>query len=215
MRVPKEFIKNLQGKEFVLMGGLLELAHQDGLSFTHTEILQFPSQNNDNTTIVRAIVRTGKGEFSGIGDASPASVPNKSIAVHSIRMAETRAVARALRVATNVSMTAFEELGEMNDEPKYEPVQQKTGGYTPKPKVTPAPEPKAEPKAVQPPAPKADAADSQGMSTIGQREEIQELCAEKNSGGKKFQDLLKEQNFTWAKLTYDQAETVIKILKAM
>lgn len=195
MRVPKEFIKNLQGKEFVLMGGLLELAHQDGLSFTHTEILQFPSQDNGNTTIVRAVVRTGKGEFSGIGDASPASVPNKSIAVHSIRMAETRAVARALRVATNVSMTAFEELGEMNDEPKYEPVQQKTGGYTPKPK--------------------ADAADSQGMSTIGQREEIQELCAEKNSGGKKFQDLLKEQNFTWAKLTYSQAETVISILKAM
>lgn len=209
MRVPKEFIKNLQGKEFVLMGGLLELAHQDGLSFTHTEILQFPSQDNGNTTIVRAVVRTGKGEFSGIGDASPASVPNKSIAVHSIRMAETRAVARALRVATNVSMTAFEELGEMSDELKYEPVQQKTGGYTPKPK--------AEPKVVQPPAPapKADAADSQGMSTIGQREEIQELCAEKNSGGKKFQDLLKEQNFTWAKLTYSQAETVIKILKAM
>lgn len=206
MRVPKEFIKNLQGKEFVLMGGLLELAHQDGLSFTHTEILQFPSQNNDNTTIVRAVVRTGKGEFSGIGDASPASVPNKSIAVHSIRMAETRAVARALRVATNVSMTAFEELGEMNDEPKYEPVQQKTGGYTPKPK--------AEPKAALTPAPKADAADSQDMSTIGQREEIQELCAEKNSGGKKFQDLLKEQGFTWAKLTYDQAEKVISILKA-
>lgn len=91
--------------------------------------------------------------------------------------------------------------------------EQKTG-YTPKPKATHAPEPKAEPKAVQPPTPKADAADSQGMSTIGQREEIQELCAEKNSGGKKFQDLLKEQNFTWAKLTYSQAETVISILKA-
>lgn len=61
---------------------------------------------------------------------------------------------------------------------------------------------------------KADAADSQGMSTIGQREEIQDLCAKKNSGGKKFQDLLKEQGYTWAKLTYDQAEKIIKILKA-
>lgn len=83
-------------------------------------------------------------------------------------------------------------------------------------------QPKGAPAGKQPeqktgytPTPKADAADSQGMSTIGQREEIQELCAEKNSGGKKFQDLLKEQNFTWAKLTYSQAETVIKILKAM
>ena len=117
-RVPKEFIKSLQGKDFVLMGGLLELAHQDGLNYTSTDILQFPSQDNGNTTIVRAIVRTGKGEFSGIGDASPASVPNKSIAVHSIRMAETRALARALRVATNVSMTAFEELGGDIEEPK-------------------------------------------------------------------------------------------------
>ncbi len=90
--------------------------------------------------------------------------------------------------------------------------EQKTG-YTPKPKATPAPEPV---KAEKPPAAvKGDAADSQGMSTIGQREEIQDLCAKKNSGGKKFQDLLKENNFTWAKLTYDQAEKIISILKAM
>jgi len=87
-RVPDEYIVSLQGKKFILFPGLLELAHQDGLSYTHTDILQFPTQENGNTTIVRAIVRTGKGEFSGIGDASPASVPNKSIAVHSIRMAE-------------------------------------------------------------------------------------------------------------------------------
>lgn len=112
-RVPKEFIKSLQGKDFVLFGGLLELAHQDGLSYTNTEIIQFPSDGNNGTTIVKATVKTSKGEFSAIGDASPASVPNKSIAVHSIRMAETRAIARALRVATNVSMTAFEELGVM------------------------------------------------------------------------------------------------------
>lgn len=133
-RVPKEFIKSLQGKDFVLMAGLLELAHQDGLNFTHTEILQFPNQENGNTTIVRATVRTGKGEFSGIGDASPASVPNKSIAVHSIRMAETRAVARALRVATNVAMTAFEELGGDVEAPKAQPAQDQ-----PKQKALPEP----------------------------------------------------------------------------
>lgn len=110
-RVPKEFIKSLQGKDFVLLAGLLELAHQDGLKSTDTQIIQFPSPDNQQTTIVKAVVVTEKGSFSGIGDASPASVPNKAIAVHSIRMAETRALARALRVATNVAMTAFEELG--------------------------------------------------------------------------------------------------------
>jgi hypothetical protein len=56
-------------------------------------------------------VRTEDGKFSGIGDASPANV-NRQIAPHIIRMAETRAKARALRDAINVGVTAFEELGE-------------------------------------------------------------------------------------------------------
>lgn len=115
-RVPEQFIKKLQGKDFVLYSGLLELAHQDGLEFSDTEILQFPGPDNGQTCIVKALVRTSKGSFSGIGDASPTSVPNKTIHPHIIRMAETRAMARALRVATNVGMTAIEELGGDIDE---------------------------------------------------------------------------------------------------
>jgi len=134
-RVSEKFIKNLQGKQFVLYSGLLELAHQDGLSHSNTEILQYPNDTNKQTCVVKAVVITKKGTFSGIGDASPASVPNKNIAVHSIRMAETRAMARALRVATNVEMTAFEELGsdliiddyqvpkQSKPEPKKEPTE--------------------------------------------------------------------------------------------
>ena len=115
MRVSKEFIKNLQGKQFVLFAGLLELAHQDGLSFQDTNILQFPDESNGHTCIVKATVRTSKGEFSAVGDCSPTTAPNAKIAPHAIRMAETRAIARALRVATNVSLTAFEELGETSE----------------------------------------------------------------------------------------------------
>jgi len=60
--------------------------------------------------VVSAEVTTGKATFHGLGDTSPDNV-NEWIAPHLIRMAETRAVARAFRFATNVSMTAYEELG--------------------------------------------------------------------------------------------------------
>ncbi len=51
------------------------------------------------------------GRFTGIGDASPDNV-GRTIAPHIIRMAETRAKARALRDAVNIGVTALEELGE-------------------------------------------------------------------------------------------------------
>ncbi|MDP9411364.1 MAG: hypothetical protein M3P70_12885, partial [Actinomycetota bacterium] len=58
--------------------------------------------------------------FSGIGDASPDNV-GRNIAPHVIRMAETRAKARALRDAVNVGATALEELSEGDDAPPATP----------------------------------------------------------------------------------------------
>lgn len=91
--------------------GLLSVAHDEGLKFVKTEIVQVPSDDNAKTAIVRAVVRTRRGIFSGIGDANPANV-NRRIAPHVIRMAETRAVARALRLAVNIGEVALEELGD-------------------------------------------------------------------------------------------------------
>jgi hypothetical protein len=54
--------------------------------------------------------------FSGIGDASPENV-GRGIVPHIIRMAETRAKARALRDAVNVGATALEELSDGDDAP--------------------------------------------------------------------------------------------------
>jgi predicted amidohydrolase YtcJ len=99
-----------QGKRFVLYAGLLEEAHSRGLRSIETELLQVPADENGEVAIVRAVVRTEDGKFTGIGDASPENV-NRTIAPHVIRMAETRAKARALRDAINVGVTAFEELG--------------------------------------------------------------------------------------------------------
>jgi len=99
-----------QGKRFVLYAGLLEEAHSRGLRSIETDLLQVPGPGNGEVAIVKAVVRTEDGKFTGIGDASPENV-NRTIAPHVIRMAETRAKARALRDAINVGVTAFEELG--------------------------------------------------------------------------------------------------------
>jgi len=106
----EEYMIERQGKRFVLYAGLLEEAHSRGLRSIETELLQVPESANGEVAIVRAVVRTEDGKFTGIGDASPENV-NRTIAPHVIRMAETRAKARALRDAINVGVTAFEELG--------------------------------------------------------------------------------------------------------
>jgi predicted amidohydrolase YtcJ len=108
--VREEYMIERQGKRFVLYAGLLEEAHSRGLRSIETDLLQVPGLENGEVAIVRAVVRTEDGKFTGIGDASPENV-NRTIAPHVIRMAETRAKARALRDAINVGVTAFEELG--------------------------------------------------------------------------------------------------------
>ncbi|HEX6708993.1 MAG TPA: hypothetical protein VF068_01560 [Rubrobacter sp.] len=111
----EEYMIERQGKRFVLYAGLLEEAHSRGLRSIETELLQVPAKENGEVAIVKAVIRTEEGKFAGIGDASPLNV-NRAIAPHLIRMAETRAKARALRDAINVGVTAFEELGGPGEE---------------------------------------------------------------------------------------------------
>ena len=111
----EEYMIERQGKRFVLYAGLLEEAHSRGLRSIETELLQVPAKENGEVAIVKALIRTEEGKFAGIGDASPQNV-NRAIAPHLIRMAETRAKARALRDAINVGVTAFEELGGPGEE---------------------------------------------------------------------------------------------------
>lgn len=107
-----------QGKEYVLFAGLLDAAHKKGLLGINTELVQIPGSENGNVAVVRATVGMspldespdGKARiFSGIGDASPDNV-GRNIVPHIIRMAETRAKARALRDAVNVG-------GDLADDP--------------------------------------------------------------------------------------------------
>ena len=112
-KIDEKFIVSLKGKTFITYEGLLDLAHKEGLQSIETNLIQIPTKDNDYLAIVQATAYAKDKKFMGIGDCDNKSA-NSMIAPHKIRMAETRAKARALRDFTNIGMTAFEELG--NDE---------------------------------------------------------------------------------------------------
>ena len=120
----KEFIVERNGRSFVLYAGLLDLAHERGLKAVTTTLVQIPSDLNGQMAIVHATVETTQGTFTGLGDAAPDNV-SRMMVPHLIRMAETRAKARALRDAVNVGVTALEELGDL-DEPGSEPASERS-----------------------------------------------------------------------------------------
>lgn len=108
----EEFIITRQGKQYVLYAGLLDEAHTIyGKDMKiDTELHSWDGQE----AIVHAVfegVDDGKVvRTSGIGDANR---DEKGPAGQTpIRMAETRAKARALRDAVNVGATSLEEMGD-------------------------------------------------------------------------------------------------------
>ena len=119
-KIPPQFIvriavKNESGavtghREFILYNGLLAVAHEIGLDSIETSIEEMPTDANGQTAVVRAIAKGKPGTFTGLGDANPNNVTRK-VARHLLRVAETRAKARALRDLCNISIVALEELG--------------------------------------------------------------------------------------------------------
>ena len=113
-------MKDAQGhvigeKEVATYAGLLSRAHEEGLKGISTKLVQIPAEENRWVAICLAQVTTDRGVFTGIGDASSDNV-NRKIVPHIIRMAETRAKARALRDAVNIGVVSLEELGGDEDE---------------------------------------------------------------------------------------------------
>ncbi|MFC1591387.1 hypothetical protein ACFL43_02565 [Thermodesulfobacteriota bacterium] len=114
-KLDDRFISNIQGKDFVVYSGLLDLAHQRGLVKLEVKTLQLPSKDNGFEAICHAVAESKYGEvFSDVGDANPKNV-NSKIAAHIIRMASTRAKARCLRDMTSIGITCLEELGDLDE----------------------------------------------------------------------------------------------------
>lgn len=121
-------IISLSGKDYPTWGFVLNKAHEMGLLGIETTLIQVPTDANGKTAIVQAVATfapISEGgpprQFSGLGDAGPHNVGPK-IAGATLRMAETRAMGRALRTATNIGLTMYEELGEMEDRDEARPV---------------------------------------------------------------------------------------------
>jgi hypothetical protein len=96
-------------KETIAYVEILKIAHEEGLKSISTELLATPSDHNGGLAIVKAVVEVELGRFEALGDADPTSVEERFIP-HLIRVAETRAKARALRDAVNCGIVSLEEL---------------------------------------------------------------------------------------------------------
>jgi len=114
-KLDDRFMTNIKGKDFVLYAGVLDLATQKGLLKLEVELLQFPTKENGNEAICRAVAESKTGEvFGDIGDANPKNC-HELIVKHLIRMASTRAKARALRDMCNIGIACIEELADFDD----------------------------------------------------------------------------------------------------
>jgi hypothetical protein len=114
-KLDDRFITEIEGNEFVKYPGLLDLGHQKGILKIEVESLQLPTKENGNFAVCKATVVSKAGEtFIDIGDANPQNCTSR-VGKHLLRMASTRAIARALRSFTNIGMTCLSELADFND----------------------------------------------------------------------------------------------------
>jgi hypothetical protein len=144
------------------------------------EILQYPTPENGHMAIIRALAESKLGEaFMDVGDANPTNC-NAKVVKHLLRMASTRAKARALRDFTNIGMTCLEELGDLNEIIEETPnakTNRETGpakkAKADKPKEVPKPEAQAEKAPGAPPAPafvaKMSEAQKRAIYNLGKR----------------------------------------------
>src|SRR5713226_3674072 len=113
----------LDGRWYVTHSGLLRLASRKGCRGIKTILQERVSDVGAGRWVFKATVyKTPSSEgFVGYGDADPSNV---SLMVHGaeMRIAETRAVNRALRKAYGIGLCSVEELGSLSGPPKPPPI---------------------------------------------------------------------------------------------
>ena len=104
---------------YVTHSGLLRIAQRRKCRGIETAIQDHLSDPQNNKWVIKAIVfksRYSKG-FAGYGDADPSNV-SSLVRGAELRIAETRAVNRALRKAYGIGLCSVEELGAFSSSPR-------------------------------------------------------------------------------------------------
>jgi hypothetical protein len=126
------------GKWYVSHSGLLRIAHRRRCLGIDTEIEQHTTEVSVSRWVFKATVHRSKSaSFVGYGDADPSNV-SSLVRGAEMRVAETRAVNRALRKAYGIGICSVEEIGTVSIPDEKFPSQKTNGngnGNGARPKV--------------------------------------------------------------------------------
>jgi hypothetical protein len=129
-------IVKLDGRWYVTHPGLLRLAFRRHCSGIQVELIRnFSESRNGQWAFKATVFRPGIAEgFVGFGDANPSNV-SPMVRGAEMRVAETRAVNRALRKAYGIGICSVEEIGEIPSPNERFPPQNDHGENGSGPKV--------------------------------------------------------------------------------
>src|SRR4051812_48771033 len=115
LSVKEGHVMMLNGSWFVTHAGLLRVATRRHCCGMHVQPISKLCDVSASRYVFRAVVHTTPNcrGFSGFGDADPSNV-SPLVRGAEMRVAETRAVNRALRKAYGIGICSVEELGSFN-----------------------------------------------------------------------------------------------------
>jgi hypothetical protein len=119
----------LDGRWYVTHSGLLRVARRRGCSGIQTAVQKAVCDPAAKRWVFRATVytRSGSKGFVGYGDADPSNV-SPLVRGAEMRVAETRAVNRALRKAYGIGLCSVEELGWLSGSSRPSPAPTQPNG---------------------------------------------------------------------------------------
>ena len=120
----------IEGKWYVTHSGLLRIALRRRCRGIRTMLQERQSDPIAGRWVFKATVYKSRGSrgFGGYGDADPTNV-SPLVRGAEMRVAETRAVNRALRKAYGIGICSVEEIGSFSAQPQPSPAAERSNGH--------------------------------------------------------------------------------------